>query len=268
MERKIIDDLEYIRSEGGGSRFLEKFWVRDDKLKLVKLSSDGNDQDIIEYLVSIILKRLGINAVDVELCHENLSGKDGCLVTNFLKDNEVLVDLVLPSVKIDLHALASNPIFDPSLGITLETIFQTVENYYSQYSPDLMRQYIRVLFGKCLTADQDSKMENIGLIKGDNYYRIPPSFDNGLSFFDYKGYSNSLICILKGYFDTDEVIAYIVNNYNDYVVDIVVNLEHFITNELDIIDAFDIDDRKKEYAKRYMTSKFNYIKELQNKKER
>lgn len=268
MERKIIDDLEYVRSEGKGNNILEKFWVRDGSLKLVKLGSSETDQDLMEYLVSIILKKLGIAVVNVELCHENLSGKDGCLVTNFLEENEVLLDVIIPPIKYDIWNSISDESSKLSLGSTPDLVFQAIEKYYSQYSPDLMRQYIRVLLGKCLTNDLDGKVENIGLIKGDNYYRIPPSYDNGLSFYDYNQRTNHLTCVLIGYFDTYDVIAYIINNYYDYVADIIDNLEKFIENDLDMVDAFDIKEAKKDFIKSYMSRMLGYIKKLQNKKER
>ena len=93
MQRIDVSKLEFLRIEPRGKAIFEKFWVDDNGVKKLVKVSENNDQDIMEYLTSIILKKLNIPCVDVELGIDGLSGKNCCLVTSFLNEADVSYDI-------------------------------------------------------------------------------------------------------------------------------------------------------------------------------
>ena len=91
MNRISVIDLEVIKMEPRGVGVKEKFWVQQDGIyKLVKISEPGVDQDIMEFLSSIILKEIGVSCVDVSLGYDQYTHKNCCLVNSFLtKEGDV-----------------------------------------------------------------------------------------------------------------------------------------------------------------------------------
>ena len=260
MKRIETSSLEFIKIEPRGHAVQNKFWVRQDGIyKLVKPSSENVDQDVIEAITSKILSSVGINCVSVTLGYDSILKKNCCLVNNFLaKEGDTLYEMLEWSNTLDLNDSFNQVFYRYSrlYGITLEEL----EN--------LKRDYIRIIFGKCLTENIDSKLDNIGLIYNEqtNLYRLPPSYDNGLSFRSYNSASKPSCFIGNQLFEIEEVVDYIVNNYYDYISDIVPLIDNLDDNILEMLEEFDIDLSKKEYIIGYVKKFIIKIKENEKSK--
>ena len=256
MQRIEVSTLEFLCIEPRGKATVEKFWVSDNNVeKLVKIS-ENNDQDLMEYLSSIILKNINIFCVLVELGYDSLARKNCCLVTSFLTDTaDVSYDIYDCEIIRDKDE-------EKELDLCFKQVFNKFSNLYMVTNFELLKkEYIRILFGKCLTDNIDSKLENIGLIFNEKtkQYRLPPSYDNGLSFNNFKSIGTKYCCVGKQYFETTKIIDYILTNYFEIVEDIITNLND-LNNELNsILEGFEIIPEKKKYILNYMKDMEQYI---------
>ena len=257
MQRIDVSKLNFLKIEPRGKAIFEKFWVDDNGIKKLVKVSENNDQDIMEYLTCLILKKLNISCVDVELGIDGLSGKNCCLITSFLTDEaDVSYDIYECEVIRDKDE-------DKELDLCFKQVFSKYANLYGFGDIEkLKKDYIRILLGKCLTDNLDSKLENIGLIFNEKtkQYRLPPSFDNGLSFNSFKSVGIPYCCVGNQYFEIPKIIDYIITNYFDYVEDILNSLNS-LNNELNsILENLEIPLDKKRYIVNYLKNIEQYIR--------
>lgn len=265
MERIEVSNLDFIRIEPRGKGTFEKFWVNHDGYKkLVKINGSDSDQDVMEKISSVILKQLGVDAVDVDLGYDECSKSNCCLVTSFLTDEaDTSYDtynciVIRRDNQLEELRLCFEQIF--SLYASLALISST-------NLEQLKIDFIRTIFGKCLIDNLDAKLENIGLIfnEKNNNYRIPPSYDNGLAFSSYKSVSIPHCCVGNQYFEIPLIIDFLLENYLDNIKDIVDNLDDVI-NSLDrLISKYMLDNSKKQYVIEYMSEINKKIKQKLNK---
>lgn len=253
MERIEVSDIEYVRTEVRGSGVSEKFWVNHNGvLKLVKLS--GTNQDLMELLSMRILKEVGLSCVDVELCYDKYSNKNGCLVTNFLDDEaDVLYELL------DWKTIRDKD-SETEISLCFDQMFKRYANLYGISSYELeniKRDYVRIIFGKCLIENFDSKLSNIGLIFNERtkIYRLPPSFDNGCAFRSHGSITKPIVNVGNQIFDIDLVLKFIVENYLPYISDVIPNLELLDEERIiKLMSDLDLDIEIKKYIINYLLS--------------
>ena len=259
MQRIDISKLDFLRIEPRGKAVNEKFWVIDNGVKKLVKVSNNSDQDIMEYLTSVILKKLNISCVDVQLGYDLYARHNCCLITNFLTDE----------ADVSYDILEWIPIKDSTKEKELHLCFEQIFNKFfslSMISKDngeqLKKQYIRILFGKCLTENIDAKLENIGLIFNEKtkQYRLPPSYDNGFSFNSFKSIGIPYCCVGYQYFEIPDIINYIIDNYFEFVDDIIVNLDNLIEELDNILINYEIKEEKKKYIIEYIKNMHEYIK--------
>ncbi len=257
MGRIDVSKLEFLKIEIRGKAVFEKFWVIDNGVKKLVKVSENNDQDIMEYLTSIILKKLNISCVNVELGIDNLSGKNCCLVTSFLNDEaDVSYDIYDWTVVRDKDE-------NKELDMCFKQVFDKYANLHmiSNFE-QIKKDYLRILFGKCITDNLDAKLENIGLIFNEKtkQYRLPPSYDNGLSFSSFKSIGSPHCCVGNQYFKISNIINYITDNYFECVEDIINNLKN-LPEEMELeLAKLEINLDKKLYIINYIRSIYEYIK--------
>ena len=256
MQRIDVSKLEFLKIEPRGKAIFEKFWVDDNGVKKLVKVSENNDQDIMEYLTSIILKKLNIPCVDVELGIDGLSGKNCCLVTSFLNEADVSYDIYECEIIRDKDE-------DKELDLCFKQVFSKYANLYGfDDVSKLKKDYIRILFGKCLTDNLDAKLENIGLIFNEEtkQYRLPPSYDNGLSFNSFKSIGTPYCCVGNQYFEIPKIIDYILINHFDYIEDILNNLSILNDDLNSILDPLEIPLDKKRYIINYLKTIEQYMR--------
>ncbi len=268
MQRIEVSTLDFIKIEPRGKGVLEKFWVNhENKKKLVKINGTDSDQDLMEKISSIILNALGINTVEVDLGYDSYSKANCCLVTNFLTDEDDILydtydcDVIRRSDEKEEIKVCFEQIFLKYASLTLIS-----ESNLSQ----LKKDFVRIIFGKCLTDNLDSKLENVGLIFNERTktYRIPPSYDNGLSFHNYKSISVSYCCIGNQYFQIPLVVDYLLDNYIDDIKDIVVDLDNLVNGNLALLlSDCQLDEEKKQYIIEYMINLNNKIRQKLRKED-
>lgn len=222
----------------------------------------------MEKLSSDILRQLDLPCVEVELGYDEYTKMNGCLVTNFLYNSDQFID------QFPWHIVRGKNDEEE-----LELCFEQMFLNYSQLpgiSKDnvekLKEQYIRLIFGKCLLENLDTKLENVGLIFNEQTreYRIPPSFDNGCSFKSYESISNPMCYVGNQLFEISKVITYILNNYLQYIQDILKRFDEFVMNDmLTIVDSFkgQIIEEKRQYIIKYLSTIHTMTKSyMQNKR--
>lgn len=266
MKRIAVADLDFVRMEPRGKAIIDKFWVCQNGVnRLVKLSGFKIDQDIMEMLSSLILSKIGIDCVDVDLGYDKLSRKKCCLVTSYLKfEGDHSYDMF------EWTTLTG----DDALEKSINQVFFKYQNLYGideNNLENLKKSYIRILLGKCIIENFDSKLENIGLIfnEKDLSYRLPPSFDNGFAFKSYNSFVEPVCFVGNQFFEIQEIIEYIIINYFDYVADIIPRLESFVENDLlKTVSLFerDIIPEKQQYIISYIQKVNNQIQSLINEK--
>ena len=265
MQRIEVSTLDFVRIEPRGKGVAEKFWVNHDNLrKLVKINGQNSDQDLMEKVSSLILKRLGVNVVDVDLGYDKYAKSDCCLVTSFLDDDEVsydtyTCDVIRRTDQLEELRLCFDQIFTKYSSLTLID-----ESNLKQ----LKKDFIRIIFSKCLTDNLDSKLENIGLIFNERtkQYRIPPSYDNGVAFHSYQSIGAPYCCIGNQYFEIPLIINYLLDNYLDDIKDVISNLDDLVNNDLEsLIAPYVSDNIKKQYIIDFMNGLNNEIKQKLNK---
>lgn len=264
MERIEVSNLDYVRNEPRGSGIAEKFWVNDGTLKLVKLSS--TDQDLMELLSYRILSTVGLPCVSVELCYDSLSKKKGCLIGSFLTDE---ADVSYETVEWQYVNSSDQNL---ELRKSFNQVFERYSNLYgiSLYELErLKRDYVRIIFGKCLIENFDSKLDNIGLIFNEKKktYRLPPSFDNGCAFRSFESLVDPIIQVGNQIFNLDLVTRYIVENYMPYVEDIISALELLTEEKIaSVLSDLDIDIKKKRYIMSYLLNFKTDVIDMKNKR--
>ncbi len=261
MRRKDVEELEFLRVETRGRAVYDKFWVLDNGVKKLVKNSVNSDQDLMEYISSIILKETNIDVVDVELGYDALSNRKCCLITSFLEEEEASYDIC------DVVPVRSKT-EEEEIALCFGEVFSKFDNLFKasrKNVEDLKRNYVRVLFGKCLTENSDSKLENIGLIFNEksSIYKLPPSYDNGMSFGNYSSISDPHCCVANQYYKMEDVTTYILENFFEYVKDIPGKLDVFVETKLDdLLVGIEgqISDEKIEYIRNYLCEFKNRIK--------
>lgn len=235
MNRIDVTKLEFLKIEPRGRGVKEKFWIQQGETqRLVKISSPNTDQDVMEYLSSIILKELGIPCVSVSLGYDAYSKMNCCLVDNFLqKEGDVSYEMVG-------WKLLKGKNFEDELQLCLNQVFDKYSSLYNIKDTDLFnikREYIRILFGKCIIGNFDAKLENIGVIynEKEDSYRLPPSFDNGFAFKDFKSFADPICFIGNQFFGIFPIIDYLIQYYYEDIKDIIIAFEIFISTKLEIV---------------------------------
>ena len=268
-----MSNLNFLRVEPRGNVVCEKFWVEQEGIKkLVKLSGEANDQDVMEVLSSKILKSLNINCVEAELGYDSFSKKNGCLITSFLIDE---ADVSYETMKWEN---IKNIDYSKQIEQCFEQVFYNYSMLYQITDEELnklKRDYIRIIFGKCIIENSDTKLENIELIFNEKSkkYRLPPSFDNAIAFRSYNSFVSPVCCVGNQYLESSQVVDSIMNNYFEYISDIPELLEHFIENDLEcLINYFsdEIIEEKRNYIINHLCQFNNSIqnKLISNKKTR
>lgn len=260
MQRIEVSELDFIRMETRGKGVAEKFWVNHENLKkLVKINGENSDQDLMEKISSLILRKLGVNVVDVDLGYDKYAKANCCLVTSYLTDADTSYDTYTCDVirredQVEELRLCFEQIFNKYAGLTLISASNLKQ---------IRKDFIRILFSKCLIDNLDSKLENIGLIFNEvtGIYRIPPSYDNGLAFHNYQSVSSSYCCVGNQYFEVSLIINYLIEHYFEDIQDIVDNLDKLVTNDLDKMLIPYLNNDKKEYIIEYMNNLNQQIKE-------
>ena len=244
MERIDISNLAKICEEPRGHGL--KYWVYDDGAKLVKFNGPMcRDCDVMESIASVILRLVGIDAVDVELGQTfdknvvnkySLDDNRCCLVPSFLTlEGDTLCDLPhrWPKVKTsDQMKNISSCFYKMFSGFT-NLMGNTPENI-----ENMKRDYVRQVFGDCIVQNEDRALRNIGIIYNEKYcnYRLAPSFDNGLAFANYQFISDEPLCFVGNQnFPSSLIIEYIIKNHLDYVDDIIVKLGELSSFGIDIV---------------------------------
>lgn len=255
MNRIDVSHLDFCKVEPRGRGVYEKFWIQHEgTYKLVKISEGTIDQDVMEYLSSIILNSIGIPCVKVSLGYDSFSSKNCCLVDSFLeKEGDVSYEMVGWTLKRGKTA-------KEEIELCLNQVFQKYASLFQISKSDFLaiqESYIRILFGKCITGNFDAKLENIGIIynEKENSYRLPPSFDNGFSFKDFGPFSYPICFIGNQFFDVFQVIDYILDNFYENVKDIISAFEVLMDHQIeDILNQLqtEIPITKRKYILQYL----------------
>ncbi|MEG0026084.1 MAG: hypothetical protein RR847_01830 [Bacilli bacterium] len=232
MIRKEVSDLAKIGEEPRG--FSKKYWVEEEIKKLLKYNNDIDiDQDVMEKLSSDILKKVGIDCVNVSLGYNSDINTKCCLVDNFLiNKSDVLYDIDIP--------WATREIVDTQRDIKfcfgrVFGIFYKLHKIEEKEFKKLNSQYIKMIFGDCIIGNEDGKLKNVGLIfnKNTHKYRLAPSFDNALSFNNYRYIDNEPVCYIGNQqFYSKDVIDYIIKNHFSDIKDTTEKLDLLVKNDL------------------------------------
>lgn len=266
MNRISVVKFAVMRMEPRGIGVKEKFWIQQNgKYQLVKISEPSVDQDIIEFLSSMILKEIGVSCVNVTLGYDNYTDKNCCLVDSFLtKEGDV-------SYEITGWQFIRRNTMEEELELCVQQVFQKYASLYGITEQDLFkikRDYIRNLFGKCIINNFDTKLGNVGIIynEKEDSYRLPPAFDNGCAFKDYNSFNDPICFVGEQFFSVSLVIDYILEFYYEDVADIIENLSILVDGKLvQLLNSFkeEIVPAKLLYIDHYLR-KMNL--ELHNKK--
>lgn len=243
MERIDVSTFRIISEEPRG--YSDKYWINDDKKKLVKYNgSTCLDQDIMEYISCILLNELGINCVKVILGYnpnkEALSRMDTkdpncCIIDSFLENKaEVAISLANSQwVKIETDDEQKK------ISSCFYKMFRIFENL-SEIKPEDLSQmktnYIRTIFGDCIIDNEDRRLKNIETIYNEQTrsYHLAPSFDNGLAFNAFNiGDTEGYCYIGNQEFSVSSIIEYIVQHHLEEVSDIIENLDIFVTTKIE-----------------------------------
>ena len=242
MERIDVSAFRIIREEPRG--YSDKYWISDDKKKLVKYNgSTCLDQDVMEYISCILLNELGISCVKVNLGYnqnkEALSRMDTkdpncCIIDSFLENKaEVAISLAnSPWVKIETD--------DEQKKISrcfykMFQLFESLSEIKPEDLPQMKTNYIRTIFGDCIIDNEDRRLKNIETIYNEQTrsYRLAPSFDNGLAFNAFNiGDTEGYCYIGNQEFPVSSIIEYIVKHHLEEVSDIIENLDIFATTKI------------------------------------
>lgn len=258
MKRKDVAHIPKIFDEPRGTN--DKYWVNDNGInKLVKYNSEiYKDLDVMESLASTILKKIGIDCVNVTLGYNSINGKNCCLIDSFLNEAEVLHELDINWSNRQVTDINSD--ISMSFGKVFG-IFYKLNGISEQELNALIKQYIRKTLGDCIIGNEDGKLKNTGLIFNEKTlkYRLTPSFDNGLAFHNYIFEKDfKAVCYIGNQcFEAVDVLSYILNFAYDKVSDIVDNSQTLINDDyLEIINMYnsELEPKKYDYIISYLTT--------------
>ena len=245
-----------------------KRWILENK-KLIKPNNDVfYDQDVMEKLTSEIFHYVGIDCVKVSLGLDH--GKKCCLIDNFLENNEELYSLE----SLDDN-FANKNISQEDINNSFMKVILKISNLYHisvDETSSFFKNYIRIVFGDCLTGNADRDYRNIGLIFNvdTHKYRCAPSFDNAQAYqyFENRYNEGAMVAIASDEYPALDVIKFIVENYKEEISDILPNLENLVKYDLDKMLANyseEISSEKRMLIKGHLTGVNNYLNQLQGK---
>lgn len=246
MKRIDISLIEKIGSAAVG--FTEKYWIEYLQRKyLVKISGElYADQDYMEYLASLIFKRMGIPVVNVLLA--NVNNQDSCLIESYLHRH-------LEEVQTNKHwihvCISDNCEKEISIALyKMNNIFNSLEGISVDNLQELKRDYIRMLFGDVVINNEERMIKNISIIfdQSINKYFLAPAYDHGLAFHAFHaGPENPVNYIGNDYFSTMDVLNYLLKHHYEEIEDLLIKLE-LLSIEIERMltnNSFEIDDDKK-----------------------
>lgn len=265
MKRKNISDFKPISNEPRG--FTLKFWINDEKNKLVKFNNElYPDQDIMEKLSSDILKNIGVNVVDVEL---GMFGNDKCcMINSFLKKGDVLYEVD--------HNWSTRETgnIEEDIGMAFSKVIYKFSSLYDISKVELEKiknDYIKMIFADCVIGNEDRKLKNVALIFNENSfkYRLAPCFDNALAFNAYRMIdTESIAYIGNQYFNSSDIINYLMKYYYEVIEQNIFDFECFIENSLvDLLNDYDeLEYKKRSYIITEMKKKRNLLVNVKKKR--
>lgn len=271
MNRIDVTKFDILSQEPRG--FSEKYWIRDNIPKLVKYNNEiYKDQDIMEKLSSEILKSLSLKCVSVNLGYNNSKPNGNCCIIDTFLEHEGDV-----SYEVDYRWIKSPTTgnVNNDIAFCFSKVFYYFSNLYNisnQEYQELKKDYIRMILGDCIIGNEDRKLKNVALIFNENNkkYRLAPSFDNALAFHCYGLVDTEPVCFVGNqYFNTNEVVNYIVENQYEVVEDVLNNLQFFVHSGFnDITDKYSkiLDKQKVNYIIDHIKGINNIINKKSNRK--
>lgn len=245
MKRVNISSFEPIAQEPRG--FTKKYWIDSGIHQLIKFNNDlYPDQDIMEKLSCDFLEVLEIPHASVEL---GTNGIDNCCIVNtFLKEGEVLYEVDYRWAVRETNDVMSD------IGISFSKVFTIFENLYDIDKAQLKQikeQYITLILGDIILGNEDRKLKNVALIFNEESekYSLAPAFDNALSFHAFNLNGSDPVCYIGNqYFESKDVIQYMLKYHIDIIGSIIQNLQLKMDFFIQILDNYDeLDHKKKSY---------------------
>lgn len=281
MERKDISNYTFIGEEPRG--YNKKYWVNQNGNKIIKYNNKTvPDGDVMEYLSYLILKKLNISAVKVELGYNSsedqlqqlgVDNPNCCIIDSFLTEQgDVTIQL---RNKKWVKSISNNE--DKNIRNCFHkvfNIFSSLDDVDDEQLEIMKKSYIRMILGDCILDNEDRPLKNIEAIYNEKnrYYRLAPSFDNGLAFNAYEIGSDEQYCYIgQQPFKVSSILEYIKKYFGSYVEDIIINLEKLLSGEIDIILRTvndDLSEEKQEYIVNHLQNIYSRLTEtkINNKK--
>lgn len=170
------DDIFYLSSTSKGN---QTKWYADGKF--IKADTMGYES-IAEAVVSDFLGYTDImNYVDYGLCKIDYEGKSyfGCYSNNFLMSDEVCVSFYSLLKK---YFGSENRLNSQAKRFSGVNWFNTVKTIIEDMTGlDLTLYLSQILTLDALILNEDRHLNNLCVIRGSDYWRVCPIFDNGLS---------------------------------------------------------------------------------------
>ncbi len=265
MERININKFRIYGDEPRG--YSDKYWVIDDKKKLVKYNgATCPDQDVMEHISYTILTHLGIKCVKVGLGYNseeealkqmNLDDPRCCIIDSFLEEPaDVTINLLNNTwVKPNINDEQKNI---SSCFYKVFNIFNNLAGIKEDDFNQMKKDYIRMVFGDCILDNEDRRLKNIESIFNEKTgsYHLAPSFDNGLAFNAFNiGDTEGYCYIGNQEFPVSSLIEYIITHYKNEVADIIENLDTLANTQIEEI----IKNYQEEIPQEKLLYIYNYI---------
>ncbi|MDE6706860.1 MAG: hypothetical protein K2K06_02345, partial [Oscillospiraceae bacterium] len=148
----------------------------------------------------------------------------GCYSENFLKDNEEYVSFF--SI-LKLYYGSEDKLNKRLDGLSGKVLYDDVVSVIEEVTLLKFDEYLNIMLGiDSIILNEDRHFNNIGVIKSDGYWRYCPIFDNGLSLLsdlnDYPFYDNILFCMrnVKSMpFSTDSIKQFKYTSHRPIIID-------------------------------------------------
>lgn len=223
MKRINISLIEQIGTVAKG--FTEKYWIEYLKRQyLVKINCElYKDQDYMEYLSSIIFKRMGIPVVNVLL--SSVDNRCSCMVESYL---EPRLKEVQPEKKWVHGCESDNCEKEISTALfKMKTILSSLNGITEENKRTLENEYLRMLFGDIVINNEERMLKNISIIYDESTknYSLAPAYDHGLAFHAFSiDQNNPVNYIGNDYFKSEDILNYLLKHHKETIADLVSKL--------------------------------------------
>ena len=190
--------------------------------------------DSFEYLISILGKLLNIKVAET-YCFE-----DGSIFSKSItKDGEefITIEDISKIIPITDEEIAEKQAFDDELDrivnndcdrylvktndeieFVVSLFIRMINKLNIENKDEIIRDYIRMCFLDCLTGNKDRVNGNFGLIKNGDKLSFAPLFDS--STIAMPNVDDNLVQLNNYYIDRNTLLDYIMDEYPNYVEDI------------------------------------------------